>query len=290
MKGYLLAMVASAANPVTVAQASQQTDDPCAQQLEIPAALLVDEPRFIIVGETHGTDTSPEAFGEMVCAMLQKSAVLVQLEMPAEFVASANEFIQTGDVSALEQFTSSGFFTYERYDGRASEAFVALIRRFRAMVKTGHDLSLAGSQPTHPSIEPQYYYELAMAANWVRNAAEQPEVLNMILVGTYHAERSKHDRQGAAAFFLDNHAISLAPCDEGGTASVLSANEDGDVVSMVVERPTGGDQKPRGVHLASEFSDPPRYKKGAFDGFFCAGRPAVASPRAVAPKTSEDGN
>lgn len=285
---YLTATIAALA--LAEAPLPSLQEEPCAQQMSLPNAWLEKSPKFVFVGEIHGTDTSPEAFGDLVCGMLQSHPVIVQLELPAEFGLVIDRYVQTGDEQALEEVLDSWIFTSENYDGRGSSAFVELIRRLRQIKAAGHEITVAGSQPSWRTIEPQHYYELGMAHLWARNAGENPNAINMILVGTYHAKYSPdEERASAASFFRHQDKISLAPCSEGGTASVMLRGS-----ASVMKLADRGMSLKRGVYEASTIENVdnalPRYEKGSFDGYFCAGRPAQASPRAVPVRRQEPEN
>lgn len=280
----LMAGLLSTLAPEQGEAGSASATKPCQNPLAIPAPLLEKDPRFVVVGEIHGTDTSPEAFGDIVCAMLQTRKVLVQLELPAQFGESINAYVQSGDKAALAEVLDSWLFESKRYDGRGSAAFVALIERMRQMKSDGFDLAVVGAQPNWITIEPQYYYELGMAHLWSRNAAQFPKALNMILVGSYHAKNATGDgRRSAASFLRKEDRITLAPCDEGGTASVLQ--RDGPTIMELDDTAKGTARgvyaQPSGEDGNSKLTD---YAPGTFDAFFCAGRPATASPRAVPAK------
>jgi len=250
----------------------------CEAQMEIPAALMEGDPRFIIVGETHGTDTSPEAFGDIVCAQLQSRPVLVQFEFPAAWGEYIDGYVTTGDEASLQKLFGTPLFNGARYDGRASKSFVALLRRLRQAAKSGLPVRVAGFQPDWWAIEPQHYYELGMAHGLTMNAAAHRDALNIALVGGYHARRMTPQNKGksAASYLLDSDFISLSPCPEGGTASNL-----GKQGSRVRELEDLNLKTPRGVYTRDHFEFSKMAENKMFDGFYCSGRPAKASPRAI---------
>lgn len=242
--------------------------------------------RFIIVGETHGTDAYPAYFGDLVCALSSDRSVLVHLELPDVLDDPLRRYLREGDKDALETVRSSWVFTGENYDGRGSAAFLEMIERLREMAAAGRDIRINAFQPGRRTLEPQYYYELAMAHDWTKAAAENRNALNLILVGSYHARRSTETRPqaSAASFLKDDDFLALAHCAEGGTASVMMGGEDGQSVSTVMDlrdRKTG---LARGIYDRSEFTeDQIGYGIEAFDGYFCIGKPPAASLRAVPP-------
>ena len=252
----------------------------CANPISLPGDLVAREPRFVIVGEIHGTDTSPEAFGALACSLAFEREVLIQFELPPAWGVWIDDYVQTGDAASREKLLTSYLFTSERYDGRASSAFVDLLDNLRQMKRAGAKISVAAFQPDMRTIEPQYYYELSMAEHLARNAVSKPDAINLVLVGNYHAERSESesDRRSAASFLRGKDFIALNQCYQGGSASVRMPDEDGNSVNSQMTLPDSDAALPRGIHPSDTT---------LFDGKICAGRAAKASPRAV-PAIAED--
>lgn len=283
MRAFLLAAAMLLASLATAESASARA---CDSSLALQESLLANEPRFVIVGEMHGTDTSPDVFGDIVCGFAATGPVVVHLEVPNDLDEAFARYLATPSEETLAPIKTSWLFTIARYDGRGSEAFLALIERLGEMAQAGLDVTINASQPDRPTLQPQYYYEMAMALDWTRGAADHPGAMNLVLVGSFHARRSGPDveRKGAAEFLLPSHFIALAQCGEGGRAAVLRPGENGQPVEGIVDLIDLGKGLPRGVYPRSDFTrDHTGYGIEAFDGFFCAGRPAAASPRAVAP-------
>lgn len=279
-------MAIAALGIATTAAAQPSADGPCTSTVTLPQTLLTGSPRFVVMGETHGTDTSPEVFGDLVCGFAAKGPVLVHLELPTSLDEDFVRYLAAPGAETLAPITGSWAFTNRVYDGRTSEAFLALIERLGEMARAGLPVTVNASQPDRATLEPQHYYEMAMAADWAAAAARQREAMNLVLVGSFHARRgaSPDGRKGAAEFLLPEHLIALAECGEGGSAAVLRPGPDGRAAEGVMALPDLGEGRARGVYPGSEFTrSPSGYGSDAFDGFFCAGRPAQTSPRAVPP-------
>ena len=283
MRAFVLAAVMLLGSLVTTEPAAARA---CESSLSVPESLVTNETRFVILGELHGTDTSPDAFADIVCGFAAKGPVVVHLEMPSSLDDAFVRYLEAPGEETLAPIKNSWLFTTARYDGRGSVAFLAMIERLGEMAEAGLDVTVNASQPDHPTLQPQYYYEMAMALDWTRAAAEHPRAMNLVLVGSFHARRSgpEADRKGAAEFLLPNHFIALANCGEGGTAAVLRPSDDGQPVEGIIDLIDLGTGLPRGVYSRSEVSgNPTGYGPEAFDGYVCAGRPAQASPRAIPP-------
>lgn len=82
--------------------------------------------KIILVGEIHGTKTTPETFGNLAASLAdEKLKTLVILEITQGSQAAIDEFLKTGNESALRR---DSFFAREYQDGRSSKAMVSLLR------------------------------------------------------------------------------------------------------------------------------------------------------------------
>lgn len=95
--------------------------------------------RVVIVGEVHGTQETPEAFGQLVSQAVERfGSATVALELPhagglyGEFVAGLWD---GGRILALPFWARSG-------DGRQSEAMLRLLFRLRELRSSGADVVL----------------------------------------------------------------------------------------------------------------------------------------------------
>ena len=90
--------------------------------------------KVILVGEIHGTKTTPELFGQIVSAVVdEKTKTLVILEINQTSQPSIDEFIKTGDEAALKK---DPFFSRTYQDGRSSQAMVALLKKLVKLPNT----------------------------------------------------------------------------------------------------------------------------------------------------------
>lgn len=241
-----------------------------------------DEARFLIMGESHGTNEYPEFFGDLTCTIATDRAVLVHLELPVTVEAALKKYIENGDEASFAQVRQNWVFSSPDYDGRGSIAMLALLKRFRELKASGIDLSINCAQPSYRTLKPQYYYEMAMANEWTLGAAEHPDAFNLVYVGGYHARRETPENpQSAASFLRPSDVITIAPYPEGGRAWTLS-EVDGQMRSgptplLGDDTPTG----PRGIVSAESAPDVrTRHPPGSFDAYYKVGRPPTPSPQA----------
>lgn len=275
---YLIAFAALAFSANLMAH-----EAPCEQSMAIDPAIATDKVRFVIVGELHGTDTAPEMFGDLVCSAVRQQPITVHLEFPASLDHAFQDYMLTGDEAALAQITDHWLFRSKDYDGRGSLAIYQLILRLRAMSIKGFDIVINATQPDYTTLKPQYYYELAMANNWMRAAAKRPEAKNYVLVGNFHAKRAVDEtgRQSAASFLMPDDYVALNRCAEGGTAANMIMNDEGIIVSATSKLSKIGKDRERGIYPTEAFEQTQSGSSSSpYDGFYCAGRPSVASQRA----------
>lgn len=90
--------------------------------------------KVILVGEIHGTKTVPQLFGNLVASIADPNKkTLVILEINQNSQASIDEFVKTGDESALRKDT---FFSRQYQDGRSSKAMVQLLKKLVKLPNT----------------------------------------------------------------------------------------------------------------------------------------------------------
>jgi hypothetical protein len=90
--------------------------------------------KVILVGEIHGTKTTPELFGSIVSSVTdEKSKTLVILEINQSSQPTIDDFIKTGDESILKR---DPFFSRKYQDGRSSKAMVVLLKKLGKLPNT----------------------------------------------------------------------------------------------------------------------------------------------------------
>ena len=226
------------------------------------ASALLTKGSTVLVGEVHGTNEIPQAFGELVCIAVKAGVpVRIGLEMQPPELSAVEKFLDSGDRSELMKATP---FTRKRQDGRTSQAMVTLLERLRALRSAGGKihLSLFDAQPGDPSLRP-----LLMAQTLRATRAEDKNDLLLVLVGEDQAALQPK----TMATLLQQRKIklvSLHATHAEGSAWTCQGNDCG-------EHKVAGDPpaKPLSVQLDA--------KLGTYSGTYYVG-PITASPPAAA--------
>jgi len=265
----LLAMLAAATSISTC------TPVPGAEKLwESPST------RYVMVGETHGTNEAPELFADLACAASKKRHVMVALEQPPEDQPAIDAFLKSnGGADARVQFLKAGMWNQPMKDGRSSQAMLNLFERLRQLKQEGRIRGVAAFQNYDLSVPFSNANEginRGMAALLERLAAADPDALVLAYGGSVHM--SHDDVPGTAI----PSAAGRLPRTE--TVSVFV---DGEGAAW------NGHNQDYGPHSVSSFTNAcssglPEitYPSGGagmpgFDAVACVGKPFTASPPAV---------
>lgn len=242
---------------------------------QIPGAKsLLDRPvlRWIVVGETHGTNEIPRAFGDLVCLASLSQPVAVALEQAVSEQTAINEFIASdGAKAATDLFLSSGIWSQSFKDGRSSEAVFQLFQRLRELRAAGRITKVVAFQPLYnpgPAGFDMGDYESALAASLMSQAAGEERVL--VLVGNVHATHASPDWANPPYLPMAGHlpggaSISLDARFNGG--SFWACTSESECGAQSASRV--GENVERGVTLGGE--------GGAHSGALNLGVPATAS-------------
>ncbi len=93
-------------------------------------------PKYLFVGEIHGTVQSPAVFLELIKEYVQAGqAIVIGLEIPRSEEPAINDFLEAGDARSEKEMLSGKFWNpqIESYDGRASQAMLDLLRGVRQL-------------------------------------------------------------------------------------------------------------------------------------------------------------
>ncbi|MEP7211342.1 MAG: hypothetical protein ABI740_10935, partial [Alphaproteobacteria bacterium] len=168
----LLAAAASACAPVEGAD-----------RLWLPAT------HWVIVGELHGTNETPDAFTNLVClAASSGRPVTVALEYSADWQPVINAYLNSdGGADARAALLTLPVWQAEMQDGRGSIAFLQMLDRLRRMKMAGRIVGVIGSDVggSTPSGQTR---DAAMAQAWTAIPTAENGII-LALVGNVHAMR-----------------------------------------------------------------------------------------------------
>lgn len=152
--------------------------------------------RWIVIGEMHGNNESPELFADAVCLTARSRQVVVAIELSADIQSAIDAFMASdGGPFARRALLATEPWSSEIKDGRSSEAFFRLLDRLRKMRRSGSIAGVVAFQPGVSDFKAEALppgpgaYEEAMARR-VRGAA-QPGATVIALVGNVHAMRTE---------------------------------------------------------------------------------------------------
>lgn len=235
--------------------------------------VLADERvRWVIIGEMHGNNETPDIFADAVCLTAQaRDAVVVALEVPSSEQAAIDRFMASdGGEEARQEFLEVPFWNSPMKDGRSSEAYFQLFETLRQLRSTGAIVSVVAFQPSNFASPPSpVEYEQAMA-ELVRSAARKNATV-VALVGNVHAMRTEVSWRGGylpmAGHLPAEATVTLNAPGEGGETWACSGQP-----MTCGPMPLGsyGQARSRAVELSSD-------TQAAYSGVLYLGIPTTAS-------------
>lgn len=259
-----LAVIQSiAAAPISNAQAEVAHVAPHVTCRNLPGsdALLASGKRYILFGETHGTNETPGLFADLICTAAAREGVVVGLEIPHAEQPAVDAFMASdGGAAAIAKLKTTDHFATDP-DGRASQAMLRLVERLRLFRKSGLPIRVVAFVPFVLGSQ----YNRAMAAAWQESLSASPKGRLIALVGSYHALRAPARGDHPAAMFIPAaETATLGPATVGGHC--FDCESDG----CKVHRMDGGAAMARGIVKVAGHS--------AYDYRYSPGRPFTASP------------
>lgn len=175
--------------------------------------------RWVIVGEMHGTNETPDAFSNLVClAAATNRPVTVALEYSADGQAIIDAYLASnGNAQARAELLTLPLFTARMQDGRGSVAFLRLFDTLRRMKQAGQIKGVVASDVGR-STPPGQERNAAMAQSWKAIPAAQNGVI-LALVGNLHAMRKPVALSGRTIIT----AGSLMPAQQTVTVNVTGS-------------------------------------------------------------------
>lgn len=154
------------------------------------ASELPTEP-LILLGELHGTDRSPAAFGALVCRVVRTHGeAVVGLEIPRAEQARIDAYLESeGSLADRRRLLAGEFWTDPYQDGRRSRAMAELLETLRELSANGFDLEIMAFDPL-PDIDPAEREE-GMARRLSSARSEHPDRPFLVLVGNLHPRTAR---------------------------------------------------------------------------------------------------
>ena len=193
------------------ASASFCTPIPGADRLWQPST------RWVLVGELHGTNETPDAFANLVClAAATNRPITVALEYSPDDQAVVDAYLASdGKGRARSALLRLSTFASAVQDGRGSVAFVRLFDQLRSMKQAGKITGVVGSDVGRSTPLGQQR-DGWMAQTWTALPAP-PNGMIVAFVGNVHAMRKP--------MVFPNHTIvtagSLMPSERTVTVNVV---------------------------------------------------------------------
>lgn len=232
--------------------------------------ILSDQTKIVLVGEMHGTQETPKAFGDLICNLSLDHAVVVALEDSSSEQGILDKFMHSdGNEKAMTTFIRLG--SWDGEDGRTSRAYLALHAYLQTLVVKHQILDVRAIQPSGTSSE---NFEERMAKSILEAQAMRPSAVLVVLLGNIHAQKlvyktDKSSYKPAGAYLDPATTISLIAVDHGGYAWNCASDNS-----------CGAHNIPPSTHLPRSVGLKP-IAAGEYDGFLSTGTVATASPPAV---------
>jgi hypothetical protein len=172
---------------------------------------------WVVVGEMHGTNETPDAFANLVClAARKRRPITVALEYPVDEQPVIDRFLASdGGAAARAGLLAAPMWHRAFQDGRTSIAFLRLFERLRVMKQrslidgvAAFDMPESGTDPRDRN---------AAMADRLTALHQIPTRLVMVLVGNFHAIRKTIDRSGTTI----RPAMSLLPAGQALSVNVV---------------------------------------------------------------------
>ncbi len=233
-----------------------------------------DSVKFILVGEVHGSEQTPDVFGDLVCSLARRGRrVAVGLELFQSDQPWIDRFMASdGGATARAEFLGQPAWSSGMRSGQTSRAMFALIERLRLLKKNGAVVDVTAALD-RPDAAGHDSYEDLLASGLRDLAARHTDATVVALMGNVHATKHPVSFGGPA---YQPAAMLLPPAQ---TISLWAENRSGEAwnchsaVECGPHSYAGDDTgRRRGVHMIAGME--------GYDGAIDSGLPATASPPA----------
>ena len=233
---------------------------------------------WVFVGELHGSNETPAAFGDLVCdALARGKRVTLALERPTSEQAALDGILTAKDLLAAKTVLLQQPEWKDGMDGRASEAMLRLLISLRELRKSYPDLAIVAFDAPYTGTADGARDE-AMGRFLLAVGKTKPTDLILILVGNAHAMQApEFGYQPAAMYLPTKEILSLEVTDRGGESWTWLDDGCGPSKGGVGDK---GGKKPRGIIL-----DPKLAPYGKVDGILSLGVALTSSAPAAGEAT-----
>jgi hypothetical protein len=230
--------------------------------------------RWVLVGELHGSNETPAAFGDLVCSALAGGRhVTVALERPTSEQEALEAILTLKDLPVARKTLLEQSDWKTGIDGRASEAMLRLLVTLRALRSSYTDLNVFAFEAPFEGSSPGARDE-AMGQGLLSLKTKYPQNLVLVLTGNVHAMQKPMFGYDVAAMYLpQQETLSLEVTDLGGTSWFANADGCGPARAGI---PSKGGAKPFGIYL-----DPELAPVGKVNGILSLGTKLTASMPAI---------
>lgn len=229
---------------------------------------------WVLIGEMHGSNETPEVFGNLVCnALVHQRNVTVALERPTREQAALDGILTKRNLAEAEKTLLAEPDWQNGMDGRASEAMLRLLVSLRELRKQHRGLKVAAFDAPFTG-DGAGARDQAMGGALLALDRSMPQSIILVLTGNVHAMQSPLFGYDFAAMYLPaKERISLEVTDTGGESW---ATIDGACGSFSGGVKTKGKTTPYGI-----FFDPSLAPYGKVDGVLSLGVPLTSSTPAA---------
>jgi hypothetical protein len=229
--------------------------------------------KFVLFSEVHGTEESPELFGDAVCSVLRSGRkVVVAIEWPRENQGLIEDYLASEGGAEAKIILLSSPAWRDQTSGKSSQAMLKLIDRLRALRAEGLDLKVTTFFGVMlPGDTGQTEVNARMAKHLIDAGARSPGALVMALTGFAHGARSTPASSflSMATAMPHSRTVTLGLRGWGGEAWPCRSSG---IPALCLR--TGAEEIPRGIGLLHGPS-------AQFDGYYSVGKPLRSSPPAA---------
>ena len=231
--------------------------------------------KWVWVGETHGSNESPAAFGNLVCNALESGRqVGVALERPTTEQPALQAILTSDKLPAAEKALLDQPGWQDWPDGRSSDAMLQLMLSLRELRKRYPTLQVyAVDGPSYT--EDRGSRDKAIGKSVLALKTEDPGALILVLTGNVHAMRAPLFGFPTSAMVLpEGEFVSLEITNSKGSEAWNSTSAGcGPQKSGVADKDPA---RSYGIYLNPSLSP-----VGKVDGIFALGTPLTPSSPAV---------